>query len=197
MKEGNRMEVGRILKQYKLPNGYPDYVKLFDIPKSERISSLAQVDFKGTNMIIVAALTMAFENLNVKRGLNELQILNLSEILIESAEEDNISLEDFMLFLSYFVRGKYPMSYESLDIPKFMKAFDLYRDERWQEGIKIRDEKVVQWKGLGDANRTSTTDALSEHMSNISGRISDMKEALREQKEMQTMKKAAEYFKDK
>jgi len=192
--KGEHQEISRILRLYKLPKGGIDFQKVFNIPKSERITALAERDFSNINGIIIVALTMAFENLNLKRGMNEIQILNLSEAIIDDAHTDNLSLEDLLLFLQLFVRGKYPMSYESMDLPKFMKAFDIYRDERHAEGIRIRDEKIMQWQGLGDANRSTKTDPLSEHMSNISGRLSDMKEALREQKISETMKKADKYY---
>jgi len=72
---------------------------VFSIPKSERIEALAEVDFSKINSVIIVALTMAFENLNLKRGMNEIQVLNLSEAIIESAAEDDLSLEDLLLFL--------------------------------------------------------------------------------------------------
>lgn len=194
MEAGKIQEITPILRQYKLSKGGIDFPKIFNIPVAQRITALAEQDFTRINMLIVAALTMALENMNLKRGLNEIQILNLSEAIIDSAHEDNLTFEDLMLFLQQFVRGKYPMSYESLDLPKVMKALDIYRDERWHEGIRIRDERIAQWQGLGDAGRSAKADPLSEHMSNISGRISDMKNALRDQKESQTMKKADEYY---
>jgi hypothetical protein len=183
-----------ILRQFKSPAGGLDFPKLFDIPRTERITALAERDFSQINMVIIASLTLAFENLNLKRGLNEIQILNLSEAIIDSAMEDNLALEDLLLFLQAFVRGKYPMSYESLDIPKFMKALDIYREERWQSGISIRDERIAQWQGLGPSTRTIEKDELSEHLSNITGRMSEMKKALSESKHENNILKQSEKF---
>lgn len=180
MEAKNIQEVNIILRQYKTESGGANFPKLFTIPKTERLPSLATKDFTRTNMLVIAALTMAFENFNVKRAMNELQILNLSEAIIDSASEDNLSFEDLMIFLQQFVRGRFPMSFESLDVPKFMKALDIYREDRWQQGIVIRDEKIAQWQGLGDSNRTAKPDTLSEHLSGMSGRLSEMKDALRE-----------------
>ncbi len=197
MEAGKTQEVATILKRYKTKLGAVDFPILFEIPAKDRIAALAEQNFSRMNGLIIVALTTAFENLNVKRGMNEIQILNLSEAIIDSAAEDNLSFEDLLLFLQQFVRGKFPMSYESLDLPKFMKALDMYREERWHEGIKLRDSRIAQWQGLGDSGRSTKTDSLSEHMSGLSGRIADMKDAMRERKIGDTMKNADKYFDDK
>lgn len=184
-----------ILKQYKLPNGAVDFPKIFDVPVVDRITALAARDFSQTNMLIIAALTMAFEAMNMKRGLNEFQILNLAEEIIDTASEDHLSMEDLMLFLQNLVRGKYKMSYETFDIPKFMALFDAYRQERWDEGVKLREEKVLQWKGLGDADRISKGDALADHFSKLGGSLHELKRAMLDQKrENEVVKKADKYY---
>lgn len=195
MEEGKREMVNPILKQYKNEFGAINYPKLFDIPKSERIAELAVKDFSRIVTLVSAAVTMALESINLKKPMNAIQILDLSEAIIDSANEDNLSFEDLMLFLQGLVRGKYPVS-DTMDLPRFMKSLDVYRDERWQEAVKIRDEKISQWQSLGDAGRSAKRDPLSEHMSKISGRIEEMKEALSEKKQSETMKKADKFFKE-
>lgn len=172
-----------------------DFPKVFDIPKSERITALAEVDFTRIVTLVSAAITMALENINLKKPLNAIQILDLSEAVIDSSAEDNLSFEDLMLFLQGLVRAKYPISYETFDIPRFMKAFDVYREERWQEGVALRDAKIAQWQGLGDAARSAKEDPLSTHMSNMSGRLSEMKSNLVEAKrENEVLRKADKFY---
>ena len=137
---------------------------------------------------------MALENINLKKPLNAIQILDLSEAVIDSSSEDNLSFEDLMLFLQGLVRAKYPISYETFDIPRFMKAFDVYREERWQEGVALRDAKISQWQGLGPSDRNITQDALSEHLANMSGRMSELKQSLRETKKENDIIKQADKF---
>lgn len=194
MEAGNREMVNPILKQYKLQNGAVDFPKIFDIPKSERITALAEADFTRIVTLVSAAITMALENISLKKPLNAIQILDLSEAVIDSSAEDNLSFEDLMLFLQGLVRAKYPISYETFDIPRFMKAFDVYREERWQEGIKIRDAKISQWQGLGSSERSVTQDALSEHLSNMSGRMAELKQSLMETKRENEIVKQANKF---
>jgi hypothetical protein len=150
LEAGNKQEMNQILRQYKVQGGAPNFPALFNIPRSERIAALAEREPVKTNAIVSGALTMAFENINLKRGFKEEQVLELADAIIDSAGEDNLSLEDLVLFLQYLVRGKYEMSYESLDVPKFMRMFNKYRDERWAEGVRIRDEKHDEYKSLGD-----------------------------------------------
>lgn len=169
-----------ILRQYKEQNGTANFPALFSIPKKDRIEALAKDDFRRTSMLVIAALTMALENINLKRGLNEFQVLDLAEAIIDSAGEDNLSFEDLMLFLQFLVRGKYEMSYESMDIPKFMKLLDQYRDERWKEGIKIRDEKIAQYQSLGPSVRSAHKDELADKFNNIAGKMYDLKASLRD-----------------
>jgi len=179
LEAGNKREVALVLKQFKLPTGAVDYPAVFSIPSTGRIPVLAVEDFTRINLVIIGALTMAFESMNLKRGMNEFQILNLAEEIIDSAGEDNLSLEDLMLFLQNMVRGKYEMSYESLDIPKFMALFEKYRQERHLSYLQLKENQHLQYKGLGDNTRSSVEDPLSNHLMKISGTIGELKNSLR------------------
>lgn len=182
MEAGNKREVATILKQYKLPNGTAKFPAVFSIPTEQRIAAFASQDFTRANLVIIGALTMAFEAMNHKRGMNEFQILNLAEEIIDTSGEDNLSFEDLMLFLQNLVRGKYKIAYESFDIPKFMELFEIYRQERHLVILQYRENQHLQLKGLGDANRTSKGDPLSEHFSRLGDTISSLKSSLKETK---------------
>lgn len=182
MEAGDKQGIATILKQYKLQGGIVNFPALFTIPSSGRITELAKNDFRRANILIIGALTMAFESMNLKRGMNEMQILDLSEAIIDSAEDDNLSFEDVVLFLQNMVRGKYEMSYESLDIPKFMKLFDLYRTERHKAIMEYRENQHLQFKGLGSAERSNQADPLSEHFSRMADTLSTIRSNLKELK---------------
>lgn len=189
MEAGNKPQMALILKQYKTPNGAINYPAVFCIPSNDRITKLAADDFNRVNLLLIGALTMALESINLKRGLNEMQILDLSECIIDSASEDNLSFEDIMLFLQNMVRGKYEMSYESMDVPKFMRMLNIYRDERKAAILDYRENMHLQYKGIGDATRTAKADPLSEHFSRLGDTISSLKSNLKEtKKENQTLK---------
>jgi hypothetical protein len=199
MEAGNKKEVSRILKQYKAPNGEPNYPILFDIPRDQRIAALADRDYERINLLIVGALTMALENMNVKRGLNAIQILNLSELIIETAEEgDSLSFEDLMLFLQKMVKGEYEMSYESMDLPKFMKLLRQYRDERWNVGRNMVLDLQQQYKCMGDPGKTYQKNDLAERFGEMAGKLSELKSSLREKThENNVLNQANKFYKDK
>lgn len=172
MNSGRKLEINKCLKTYKLENGAPNFPALFTIPSTQRLPELAKVDPDGTCTLVTAGLTLAIENMNLKRGLNADQIVDLAEEIMDSATEDNISLEDLMLFMQGLTRGRYGELYESMDIPKFLNLFGKYRDERWAEGIKIRDQKHEEYKNLGDKERSERPmTAFDQHMADYTTKL--------------------------
>jgi len=157
--------VNLILRQFKIDGGAVNFPAVLSVPMEHRIPMMAKNDFNKINMLIIGALTMAFESMNLKRGMNEMQILDLSEAIIDTAAEDNLSFEDFMLFLQNMTWGKYEMSYESFDIPKFMKLFEIYRQQRYEAVMEYRENQHLEFKGLGSAERsTKPTTDFEEHL---------------------------------
>lgn len=179
----DRREVNLILRQYKTETGEANYPVLFSVPTSERIVEMAKRDIKRTTALLVGALTMAFESMNVKRGMNAIQILDLADYLIDSAAEDNLSFEDLVLFLQRMVTGKYELSYESMDIPKFMKTFEIYRQERHNAILELRENQHLQFRGLGYTERSTKEDALSEHFARFGETLGTLRENIRELKQ--------------
>lgn len=153
----DRMGINMELRKYKDVSGHPDFRSLLVIPLERRINVLAEKDMRGTVTTIAVALTLATEAMNLKRPMNGLQIVDLAESIVDSSLEDKIAIEDVMMFLQELTRGKYGELYESFDSIKFMHLFNQYRDKRWEEGIRIRDEKVDYHKSLGDADTFNRT----------------------------------------
>ena len=176
MEKGNKAEMNLILRQYK-ENGNINFPMVLSIPSKDRIPMMSKQDFTRTNMLIIGALTLAMESLNTKRRLNEIEILDLSETIIDSSNEDNLSFEDLMLFLQKMTRGEYKVPAE-LDIPKFMEIFEIYREQRHQELHEFRYNQHLQYKSMGDATRVAQADPLSEHFASMGDRMSAMKEQI-------------------
>jgi hypothetical protein len=126
---------------------------------------------------------LAFEGMNLKRGMTSDQIVDLAETIIDSSNEDWLSMEDLMLFLQKLVRGQYGVMYQSLDIPTFMEKFEIYREERHRALIKIREEKESQYKIAGSTDRSNTKDELSEHFASMGDKLSQMKSQIGRLKE--------------
>lgn len=186
MEVGNKAEVNLILRQFKHDNGSVNFPSVLTIPRTERIPTLAKQDFTRINLLIIGALTVCIEGLGLKRSLNEIEILDLSETIIDSANEDNLSFEDLMLFLQGLSRGRYKITNESLTVPKFMDLFEIYRQERWEGLLNHRDELEAQYKCFGDTGKSTQRDVLSEHFANMGERMSQMKERISDLKQENT-----------
>lgn len=156
LKTGNKQELNIVLREYKAPNGSIDYPALFQIKSSDRLPELVKKDYVEILSILTAGLTLSFEAMNLVRPMSNAQIIDLAEAILDSSHEDNLSLEDVMLFLQKLVRGEYGKLYESMDIPKFMDFFEEYREARWQALQQLRYEENVQHKALPINDRILT-----------------------------------------
>lgn len=173
VRTGNRQEINLVLKSFKLQNGSPNFPVLFQIPTTQRLPALAKADYEGTLDVVVAGVTLAAEAMNLKRPMTPVQINDLAEELIDTANEDNLSLEDVILFMQRLVRGQYGELYESMDIPKFMEKFEVYRQDRHNEILRIRENEHLQYKALGDATRVTAQDDLADGLGKVMERIAD------------------------
>lgn len=172
---GDKRSINIVLRDFKTDNGLVKYESVLAIPFENRIANMAKKDFVQTSMIIVSAIHLAMESMNLKRSMTADQEIDLAEAIIDTSVEDWLALEDLMLFLQKLTRGEYGTLYESMDIPKFMEKFELYREDRHQNNIRIKEEIHIQRKKQGDTGRNTVPDELSEHFSSIGERISEMK----------------------
>lgn len=170
------MAVNIALKQYKLHNGVINYNSLLSIPSTDRLQEMAKFDLKQTAAIIGVALTTAFETMNLSRPMNAVQILDLTDTILESSSEDNLAYEDVVLFLQKLTRGEYGAFYESMDIPKFMDKFEIYRQQRHEAFKNAQYEKEVGHKPDKSEERISETREREEDMLQLKATIERMSE---------------------
>lgn len=183
----NKNSVNIELRKYKDDNGMVNFQELFNIPVAERLPAMAKQDFGRTVKIVAVAITLAMEAFNVSRPMNSSQIVDLSEVVVDSLNQgDNLSLEDFMLFLQKLTRGEYPELYEGIDQVKFMSRLDKYRDERFEEAKRLYYEKHEQYKEMGDKRRVkeNSDNPLDLHLSTMTQKVEQLKDQLKEQKDL-------------
>ncbi len=156
MSAGKKLDINICLRDFKEPNGIIKYPSLFAIPTENRIVELAKKDYAKIAVLISAGLTLAFESMNLARPMKASQIADLAEMIIETSNEDNLAIEDVILFLQKLTYGEYGKLYESIDIPKFMQFFEIYREERWQALRRMREEQDVQYRALPENKRLTT-----------------------------------------
>lgn len=187
---GKKQEINLALREYKGNGGVVKYDNVLSIPSDNRIVKLAEKDYSNTLMAISAALHLAFEGMNLKRGMTADQEIDLAEAIIDTSAEDYLALEDLLLFLQKLVRGEYGVLYESMDIPKFMDKFEIYRQERHENLIRIREERQIQFKKTGDTGRSNVETELGQHFSGMAEKISVMSSELKHlRKENNNLKK--------
>lgn len=188
MQSGNNKAIATILKQFKLPNGNVDYPIVMQTPLAERIPSMYERDYLGTTALIGMAIAMAFDKMKFKRELPGGLVNDIADEVIDSAVEDNLGIEDVMLFLQGLVRGKYG-NIEEMSVSRFMNVFEQYRQERHEAILNYRENEHLQFKALGDGNRTSKTDQLEDHFASFGNRISELKESLSYEKKLNQIDK--------
>lgn len=157
IESGDKLEVSLHLKNYKFANGAPNYDVILRIPFSDRLPGLVEkVGLKKVHMTLAAAVTMAMESLNLAKPLTPNQIIDLTDILIETSQEDYLSVEDIVLFLQQVTHGVMGELYSSIDIPKLIKSLEGYRQKRHKEYIRLKEEQDTQFKTMGDNNSRVT-----------------------------------------
>lgn len=157
-------------------NGLVDHKKTLSIPDRDRIPALVKENRRVVLTVITAALGSAFSNLNLRVGMNEDQIVELADAIIETAHEDQLSVEDVLLFLRDMITGKAGKIYDRMDMPTFFEMFETYRQARYETLKNIHYEREAQFKASGpqerciddlEAEKDKTRVAISEHMRRI------------------------------
>ena len=171
LQANDRVEINQSLKPYKTQQGHSNYPALLSIPSSERLPAMAANEPKKTLGLLIVGLTMAFETMNLNRPMNSSQIFELAETLIDTSSEDNLSLEDIFLFLQKLTRGEYGSLYESMDIPKFMEKFEVYRECRHLAMRNLRDEENARYSIDRTEPRNSDTMQREESIKNTAALI--------------------------
>lgn len=150
---GNKPAVSVHLAKFK-ERGIIAFDKVLAISTSERIPAITK-DEKGRMEVLVAlsaALKSAFSNMNLKLGMNEDQVIDLADHIIDQSHEDNLAIEDVLLFLQKLILSEYGKLYDRMDMPKFFEQFEAYRQERHSAVLAIRDEQHTNAKAIGRTN---------------------------------------------
>jgi hypothetical protein len=170
METGDKIAVQGYLSRFK-QFGEISFDRVLSVPSEERIQSLISLPdgYLRVATALAAAIKSAMENINLKLPMSEDQIIELSGQIIDQSAEDNLSLEDVLLFLQQLVTGKSGKIYDRMDIPRFFELFEIYRQERHLKLMQIREEQHCQQKYMGDNTRISENDSEKENMREAMG----------------------------
>ena len=154
--KGSKGEVYNEMCRYK-EKGEPNHLAVIEhVPVSERLPALAKMyGPEKISAVLNLAITNALNNFNLRVGMNPDQIAELSYSLIEEAEQDQLAIQDILLFLEGLPKFKYGKVYDRMDMPTFYELFEVYREQRHQAYVNAREEQHAQFKSMGDSNRMS------------------------------------------
>jgi hypothetical protein len=169
--------------------GAVKFDEVLKISLHARIPNLTHVyGFKNIHKLLGAMLTAFNESMNLIRPMTADQIFECSRDLVMTTEEDQLSIEDYVLFFKGAKEGKYGRILDRMDHQTVFSMLEEYRQERHRQLIRIKDEKHQALKDTGSTERTNNPDPISESLCNVAGRLGDMKEKLKESREINKMK---------
>lgn len=117
------------------------------------------------------------------------QIIECANDMVMTTEEDQLSIEDFVLFFKGAKEGKYGKILDRMDQQTVFALLEEYRQERHRQYLRIKEEKHLALKATGSTERTNNPDPLSESLHNLTGRMGEMKEQLKYHREVDRMRK--------
>lgn len=154
--KGSKGEVFNELCRFK-EKGEALPLKIIElVPVNERLPALAKM--YGNDKIagiLSLSITSALNNFNLRVAMTPDQIANLSYAILDEAEQDQLAIQDVLLFLDGMVKYKYGKVYDRMDMPTFFEMLEKYREERHLAFMNGKDEAHAQFKAMGDSNRTS------------------------------------------
>lgn len=150
----NRTEIALRLSEYR-ERGEIDFKKVLAVPARYRIPGL--VATKEGKRAVLSVLTVyiakAMNQLNLKYPMNADQVATLALTIINQSQQDQLAMEDVMLFLQKLIAGEYGPVEFKMDSPTFFKYFEAYREDRFQANESMKDEQHVNYKSLGKTGK--------------------------------------------
>jgi hypothetical protein len=184
MVKGQHEQISEIARHYTSA-GSVDFTKVLAISLHGRIPNLTHVyGYEAIHKLIAALLKAFNDSMNLIRPMTDEQIFDASEALVMTTEEDQLSIEDYVLFFKGAREGKYGKILDRLDQQTVFTMLEEYRDQRHKQFVRIKDEKQIEHKTTGATKRSNQPNPIAESMVQLGGRLNDMKEKLKEQREI-------------
>jgi hypothetical protein len=147
-------QISSIVSSY-IKAGTPQFALLLQTPLGDRIPGLAaKYGSKRIHALIVILVTNFCNNLNLIRPMTESQIVSCSFELMNTASEDQLSIEDLTVFFNGAVAGKYGRILDRMDQQILFELLENYRQERHISYSRLQEERHIQLKSLGPIDRS-------------------------------------------
>ncbi len=135
-----------------------EFESLLSIPLANRVPALAK-EYGNKRMHKLIKLILqefcASVPLPKSKKLTETKASVCACDLMIAAQEDQLALEDLIVFFERAKGGKYGSFKKLLTHYSIMEKLETYRNDRYAVYTRIRDEKEVYLKGYGPVDRTA------------------------------------------
>jgi hypothetical protein len=145
------------VKQYSTADG-ANFEALLSIPLSERIPSLiSEYGLKRMHRLLKTILNEFCYSISLPKNkkLTETKTSVVACDLILVADEDQLSMEDLIVFFELAKNGKYGKFKTLLTHYSIMKKLEQFRQERYSTWVRIKEKKEAEVRLLGPSERIS------------------------------------------
>jgi len=145
------------LQQYATADG-ANFEALLSIPLSERIPGLiGEYGLKRMHKLIKTILNEFCYSIALPKSkkLTEIKTSVVSCDLILVADEDQLSMEDLIVFFELAKNGRYGKFKNLLTHYSIIEKLEQYRQERYAAYVRIREQKEEEVRLLGPTERIS------------------------------------------
>jgi len=135
-----------------------NFEALLSIPLTERIPGLTkEYGLKRMHRLVKTILNEFCIAIALPKSkkLTETKTSVVACDLILAAEEDQLSMEDLIVFFELAKNGKYGKFRSLLTHYSIMKKLEQYRQQRYEAYIKIKDQRQTEVRLLGPSERIS------------------------------------------
>ena len=158
------MELVKNLEQYK-ERGLVKFESVLLIPVKDRLPGLVeQYGKEQIHGLLIILLTDFANSFNLIRPMTADQIITCAFEMIETSYEDYLSMEDFTLFFQGAKSGKYGKVLDRMDQQTIFEMFEVYRQQRHEKYLRIKEEKESNYKSLGGGIRANEDKGMKELM---------------------------------
>ena len=155
-----------VLQQY-IKDGHPLFEDLLSIPLPERIPGLLQdYGLKRMHRLIKLVIQeFCYANaLPKSRKLTDTKMAVCACDLLLAAEEDQLSLEDLIVFFELAKEGKFGKLKGAITHYAIMQMLEKFRQERYDAYCHAKEQKEKERKALGPVERISPEPTAIKHL---------------------------------
>jgi len=154
------------VQQYATADG-PNYEALLSIPLSERIPALInEYGLKRMHRLIKTILNEFCYTVALPKSkkLTETKTSVTACDLLLVADEDQLSMEDLIVFFELAKNGKYGKFKTVLTHYTIMEKLEQFRQQRYETYIRIKEQKEAEVRLLGPTERISPQPTLIKQL---------------------------------